>query len=281
MNRLKSSVPLVLSGLFVAILSGEIALVHREHTRAKKSCAALERKKQERDQLLRQVPAPTLENEQLIAESLSEAARTLTALRDELGRQRTGKSVPAGSVEAFFDLGRFVEEMRQRAADAHVIVGSTERFGFASYVSEGPDGRLLAAVHRQRMAAAVILAALFEARPLALLDVKRAPPEFSESEKLAVVAEDYFVLPPVLSLRQSGLVDVDAFRLEFTGQTGVLRRFANALAALPQPIVVRAVEAEAIKAAPPASVQSYQRPQVSKFAVMLEIPLIPSPGTSP
>ena len=85
-----------------------------------------------------------------------------------------------------------------------------------------------------------------------------------------------------------GRVESEAFRLEFTGQTAVLRAFLNSLAALPRPVIVRRVEVEPLTAesgASTAPVAGAPVPLVaqnlSKFAVVVEcVELLPAPERS-
>jgi hypothetical protein len=266
-------------------LVGEIDWLRRTQSRANRACAMLDQKKQERDRLSLQSPAPTLENERAIATALADAQQALALLRDELGENKTLATTPAGSIEAFFDLSRFVEETRQKARDAKIAMKPAEHFGFASYANEGPAPALVPVVHRQRAAAGCIMDALIQARPLALLAVRRNQPGVAGDDKQSVSSEDYFVLPPHRSLREPGLIDSDAFRVEFSGQTAVLRQFLNGMKNAPLTMVVRSVEVEPFRGTTTSPRQAdpvaLHRPQVSKFAVTLEIPLIASSGTSP
>jgi hypothetical protein len=209
----------------------------------------------------------------------------LAALRDELGGYQPEVPAPAGTVEAFFELSRFVTAMKGKAAEGKVAVRPGERFGFGSYVTEGPAAAVLPAVHRQRTTAGSIIEALFEARPLALLAFKRERPDTTDANKPERTMEDYFILPHEYSLRQPGLMNTDAFRVEFTGQTAVLRQFLNTLAGSRQAMVVRTVEVEpfsvATAGAPGAEAGALHRPPISKFVVTLEIPLIARPGSLP
>jgi len=280
MSRLKSSAPLIFVGLWVAVLSVEIGFLQWEQMRTRRSRAMLAQKKQERDRLQRQSPTPTEENEKAIAAALGEATRALTALRDELGKSLETESVPDGSAEAFFALNRLVDETRQKAADAHVALKPTERFGFASYANQGPPEAQRADVYRQCAAATGLIDALLEARPLELLSVKRESSGQIGPEKTMQAVDDYFSVPRSVSLRQPGLVNTDAFRLEFTGQTPVLRQFLNTLAGSTRAVAVRLVEVEpywtnrSSAGHAQAAAEHLDRPQISKFTVTLEIPLI-------
>src|SRR5207245_42405 len=55
---------------------------------------------------------------------------------------------------------------------------------------------------------------------------------------------DFFDPDPQLSVRQPGWIDSEAFRLEFTGPTPVLRDFLNTLATYRLPLIVSSVEVE-------------------------------------
>jgi hypothetical protein len=106
--------------------------------------------------------------------------------------------------------------------------------------------------------------ALIEARPRAILAVKRERP-LTKAEReardaaLAAVAAgqpapeapdaseegpDYFVIDPRDTARVPGYVDATAFRITFTGQTTALRAFLNRLASFELPVLVRQVEVD-------------------------------------
>jgi hypothetical protein len=284
MNRLKPSLTLVLAGLGAAVLALEIGLLRREQMQARKAMAVLTQKKQERDRLLHQSPAPSMENEKAIANAVAEAARTLAELRDEFGENQAQVPVPSGPVEAFFEFSQFVAAMRRKAEESHVTMKPAEGFGFSSYANEGPADALLPAIHRQYTLARQVMEALLEARPSALLAFRREWAGPKEDGRADRGGEDYFTLPREYSVRQSGLVETDAFRVEFTGQTAVLRQFLNALAASPEAMVVRTVEVEpagVTAGSAGGEVVALHRPQISRFAVTLEIPRMAQAGTSP
>ena len=91
------------------------------------------------------------------------------------------------------------------------------------------------------------------------------------------------MLDRALSVRRPGEVETVAFRVEFSGQTATLRNFLTALAALPQPFLVRSVEVEPLPvpvapAAPVAGAPEAPVPLVrqnlSRFAVIVESVLL-------
>jgi hypothetical protein len=288
MNRRKQNLLLFAALLGVAVIGTEIWLLQRARVEAGRAQASLEQKKQERDWVGRQSPAPTVATEAALHAEWVAVRDRLAELRDGLQARPTDAfagPVPEKPTEAFFQLAALVEQARAQAIATRVTLRPDERFGFATYANEGPSADLLGAVHRQQKAVQSLLEPLFEARPLALLGVRRISPAVGTVGARGG-ADDFFTLDPGLSLREPGLVDTEPVRLEFTGQTSTLRTFLNGLSALRQPVVVRSVEVEPLA---PAGVsrpvaadapQPLVRQSLSKFAVTVEFILLsPVPAT--
>jgi hypothetical protein len=93
--------------------------------------------------------------------------------------------------------------------------------------------------------------------------------------------EDFFEMDRALSLREPGLIECEAFRMEFTGQTETLRRFLNGIGAGRLPVVVREVAVEQFRADSPTrqpimAAESgapvlLVKPGILKFGVILEL----------
>lgn len=297
--------------LGVLAVAAEAWLLQQARQQAARALAGLEQKKQERDWLARQAPAPSEANEQAIAQDLAQAGRALAGLRAAL-QPREGKlsppAAPVKPIDAFFDIAAFVEKTRALAARAQVMLKPEERFGFATHSNEGPGEEWVPAVFRQRLAAQHLVEALLEARPRVLVGVQRERPltaaqraQRNQPAPAAVTAvnppagvtgggvpADFFEFDGATSLRVPGQVESEAFRLEFTGQTPALRAFLNSLAALPLPVIVRRVEVEPLtteSAAPAVPEAGAPVPLVtqnlSKFAVVVEcVELLPAPERS-
>lgn len=285
MNRLKPSLSWVGVGVLLGCLSAEGWLLRQAQTRAGRALGMLEEKQQERDWLVRQSPAPSGENEIAIRAALADAQDVLARLRDGSGRfdAEDARTVPTDSLDGFFVMAEFVGRMRQRAVAAKVAVRPAEHFGFSSHASEGPDEAILSTVHRQCLAVESLLDALLEARPQALLAIRRERPEATGDARPAT-GEDFFVMSRMRPVRQPGLVGSDAFRLEFAGTTAALRRLLNALADTPRPVVVQQVEAGPLKKAKDGADQpdpepwSALQPSLTKFVVTVEIPAAATDG---
>ncbi len=273
--------------LCLVFIVAEVWLLQRSRQAATRALTALNHKKQERDRLARQSPALSVENEAAIVADVATASRMLAELHTTLQDKDATLFVstpPANSIDVYFELANFVEKLRTRAAQAQVLIKPDERFGFAAHANEGPGAEQIAAVHRQRLATQYLVEILLESRPLALVAVRRERPgdEISGAQLLNR-ADDYFALDRQLSLRQPGLVETEAFRLEFTGQTAALRGFLNTLATLRQLIVVRSVEVEPVPNAlgkvPLSTVDEpvpLVKASVSKFSITLEFAMLPT-----
>lgn len=283
----------VLLLLSVAALGLEGWFWARHRGQARRALVALERKVRERDGLVRQSPALSVENEQAIARDLAGTRKVLAALRAALqdGEGGTPAAPPGQAVDLFFDLAAFVEKMRVLAARARVALKPDERFGFAAHAHEGPGTGLVPAVFRQRVAAQRVLEALIEARPHSLLAVQRErppaaaqrsgrnpAPASAEAAATGGRSDDFFDFDPALAARVPGQVDSDAFRLEFTGRTSALREFLNTLAGGRPPVIIRSVEVEPLAdetpGNEPAAATGAPMPLVaqnhSRFAVVVE-----------
>ncbi len=287
--------------LMVAGVGTEIWLLQKARLDAQRAQSALEQKKQERDWLARQSPAPSVENQQAIEGELAAAQKTVAELRAALkGRDADwlATPVPAKSIDAYFDIAAFVEKMRAQAARSRVAVKPDERFGFATHSNEGPEPDLLPAVFRQRIVMQRLLDDLLAARPRALLSVQRehpltaaqrtarqSPPAATGENQNTTptqppaprkgdVPADFFEPDARLSLRQPGVMGTEAFRLEFTGQTPALRAFLNSLAIFKVPLIVRSVTVESLSVETPIS-EATDTPEPAASAVTpAPVPLV-------
>jgi len=280
MTRFKPSLSFVLVALLLAAVAIEIGWTLRVRARAIRSLMVLEAKEQERNRLARLSPAPRAENEVAIAAAVSEADHRLTRLRNEVGIPNRSEVEPvlSGPMDEYFSLGDFAEKSRSRMNDASIGVGPAERFGFAAYANTGPGPEILSAVRRQRETVHHLVETLVESQPVAFMGIKRAKPEGVDGAKESAVSDDHFGMPRHLSIVRAGLVDTDAFRMEFTGYTSGLRRFLNRLADGARPVVVRSVEVEPMTKrtgahqAGKSGSATVVEPTVLKFTLVMEIP---------
>ncbi|HTL66307.1 MAG TPA: Amuc_1100 family pilus-like protein [Lacunisphaera sp.] len=273
---------------------------------ARRALAKLDATRAERDRLGRQSPAPTAEYEEAVHDRIEAVRGMLAGLRAELAAtdQVTPASVPAKPVDAYFEIAAFVERTRTEAAEAGVTARAGERFGFAAHASAGPRPELVEAVGRQRAEIEQLIETLLASQPRALLAVQRERPltdaersqrkqpdgpaaaqsSIARGREDETAVADFFDFDPVQSIRRRGLIDTDAFRLEFTGPTTSLRSFLNRLATSRWPVVVRNVEVEPVSS----ENRSSSRPEVassgpvplvtgilSRFTVVVEVLVIP------
>lgn len=217
-------------------------------------------------------PPPSPEVAAAIEADLAKALKTLAAMQAELKgrgpaaeRLATAK-VPAARTDSYFDLATFIERGRELARKNDVAIRpEATHFGFAIYAKEPPESEHIEPVFRQRQIAQFLIESLLEARPRAVLAVKRertVTKEEKEKRAAAIAAAqanneplpepestgedgpDYFTIDPRVSARVLGYVDTTAFQFTFTGQTGALRTFLNKLAAFELPVLVREVEVD-------------------------------------
>jgi hypothetical protein len=264
--------------LCVAIALGEGYLIYERWAAARDAARKLQERQTQLAEMANTVPPPTREVATAIEEDLARAERALAAMQSELkGRGAAAEKmraakVPTARTDAYFDLATYVERLRELARRNQVSVrAEAARFGFATYANEGPEVERIEPVFRQRQIAQYLLESLLEAKPAALLAVRREPTftaaERQEHEEALAAAlanveagqepdpealpetplpegPDYFVISPQATASVRGFVDTEAFRFVFTGQTAALRTFLNWLAMFELPVLVREVEVE-------------------------------------
>lgn len=264
--------PLFATGVTVCALIalGELALTYERWSASRAFAKKLEQTKAEHAAMSQVTPPPSHEVAAAIEADLAKAQKALASMQAELkGRGPAAErlhsaKVPAARTDAYFDLATYVERMRDLARKHEVeIRPEAVRFGFAAYANEGPAQDHIEPVFRQRQVAQYLIESLLEARPRALMSVKREatvskaqrearaaaaangePPSTDEGEQ----GPDYFTIHPGLTARVPGFVDTMPFRFTFIGQTAALRNFLNQLASFELPVLVREVEVEAATA---------------------------------
>lgn len=273
-------------------------LLRKAKMQAAESVKIAEQKKQERDNLQQQQILPTEETRQAIIFELASAREKLASAERILNGASNPEpaAAPAKSIDAYFEIADFVEKSRSLAVEAQVTIRPEEHFGFGSHASDGPERGLLPDVLRQRGAIQFLISALFETHPTALLSVQREYPlkasqredrnhgrlngdTTSKASAKHSEPADFFELPSTVSLRTLGMIDTDAFRLEFSGQTATLRSFLNRLSSCEAPFVVRSVEVEPLDNSsakiPAATPQEASVPIVaralSRFRIIIEL----------
>lgn len=213
-------------------------------------------------------PQPRAETAGRLERERAEAERMLASLRalfegSGVAAERLAAPIPVGRTDAYFDLATYAEELRA-LAERHGLIVRPEaaRFGFTAYEHEGPGPERIDAVFRQRLVAGYLLTLLFEARPAALLSVKRGPAlaagqpatvattqdtgggETGRPEPDLSEAQDTFTIDPRMTARVPGIIETLAFRVVFIGATSTLRTFLNDLASFGLPVLVRDIEVE-------------------------------------
>lgn len=256
---------LALCGLLVL---GELALTYERYRAWRAAEKNLRDQTAELQGMASLVPPPKRDVATAIESDLAKAKAALESMQNELkghgpaaDRLRTAK-VPTARTDAYFDLATFVEKMRELAKKNEIDVRpDAANFGFAIYAKDPPEQERIEPVFRQRQIAQFLIESLLDARPRAILAVKRertmtkaekearaaaqqANPDQPPEEPSSEDGPDYFTIDPRVSARVPGFVDTTAFRIAFTGQTVALRTFLNKLAAFELPVLVREVEVD-------------------------------------
>jgi len=261
--------PLFATGLAVCtvLALGEMAFTFERWDASRATAKKLQERRIELQAMTELRPPPTKAVSKAIETDLAKALAAAAAMQAELkGRGPAAEKIrsakaPAARTDAYFDLATYVEKLRELAKKQDVEVrAEAARFGFSAYANEGPLPEHMEPVFRQRQVAQYLLESLIEAKPRALLSVKRER-SLTKSEREARIAAaadpaaaiavdssdsgpDYFTIDSRMSARVAGYLDTLAFRFVFTGQTAALRLFLNRLAAFDLPVLVREVEVD-------------------------------------
>lgn len=273
--------PLFAIGLTVGgvLVLGELALIYERFSASRDAAKRLEQRQVELAGMATLTPPPTRPVATAIEGDLAKAQQALASMQGELkgrgaaaDRIRAAK-VPTARTDAYFDLATFVEKTREAAKKNEIDVRpEAARLGFAAYANEGPVVDHIEPVFRQRQIAQYLLETLIEAKPRAIIAVKRER-TVSKAEREALAAAiangqpapepaggdegpDYFTIDPRVTARAAGYIDTTAFRFVFTGQTAALRMFLNRLASFELPVLVREVEVDPATAEEAAAAQA-------------------------
>jgi hypothetical protein len=244
MKRWPNKFPVWLGCAVGATLVAEMAWLECERRHANQQTLQWRQQLRQPEELAVLAPALTSENEQAMATDVAQVQHGVAVLRAELFSsvgESAGDVSPVGRIDAYFDLAALVARLRDAADAANVSVKPDEHFGFGAYANEGPAVASLASVQRQGLAGEAILGCLFSAQPQALLAVKREPGEPSHPAGDRQ-PRDHVVVQRGLSLRRPGEIETVAFRVEFSGETTVLREFLSALAHASEMLVVRSID---------------------------------------
>ncbi len=220
-------------------------------------------------------------------ESVLLSERNAGQIEEQLGQWResiAGDFPGGGEAEepkdrsgAFFALEAFRVRMRARADACGIGLRQSEQFGFAAYTHEGPEERLIGAVHRQRQLVEFLLTALFREPPMELRSVQRERPgqvrvADMSAATTAGVSEDFFAIDPRISAKVSGFIESTAVRLVFVGRTPTLRAFLAGVGGYGVPLIVRSVEVE--DAGPPKTAvrppEGEDWDDLSQFTIVVE-----------
>jgi hypothetical protein len=216
-------------------------------------------------------PALTPELNTALEAQLARSRSRLKEVIAQLSRGRGERVNPPDRMhraDVFFEIAAFVERMRDHADRCGVELKPQERFGFGANTPGTEDVAGAAAVLEERLAAEVLLTTLFDAQPQTFIALERERSVSAvhgstpESGMAANLRGDYFEWNLKSSARVAGAIEAVALRVAFTGQTGNLRAFLNALAAHDLPLLVREVDV-----APVLASAADRRDQPSKFRV--------------
>lgn len=218
-------------------------------------------------QLLGRDMASTEANRQSMENYLQQLEDSFQRIRGEILRtdltEKLFSEVPETPQRFTFTHLAFREEMKRMATSEDYSIElspAVDHFSFDRYPGTPPPQNLIAPLYRQREIIRFVLSGLFEARPNALLSVKRGAVPGETAAPAAAVTRGrgqaatsssdpeagLFTIRPDISARVPGVVDTVPVQVVFIGRTVALRSFLNNLAESDLPIVVRNVEVKSL-----------------------------------
>lgn len=244
-------------------------------------------------ELTARLSAPGEGREALLQEEIRALEQDLAVRRTWFAPEdNTPPAPPATSLEAYFLVRAAQDRMRARALAQGMQLPPDEQFGFADHRRAGPPTEAVRTVLRQLAAVERLLELLGDSRAQALLAVRRERPAglTGGMPVPAQMAADYFV-PAAEQLLRPDITAGDAYRIEFTGTTSVLRSFLHQVAGCPSPLFVRSVEAvpsdpdpnpptPAAGASPP-DWEQIVTPAATRFTVTIELVGVTARGSLP
>lgn len=240
------------------------------HSQAERLQQRLESERRERRTLETQaLLAATADRDREIA--MERERQTKRALFSVLARGEVallaGAPAPGNRTEACASLATMTQGLRDLAAERGIGVSPDEGFGFPEFAHTGPETSQLVEVHRQSRVVAAAVRLLIEAQPVAIRGVRRGRGDASMGRSAGV----------------GGLAGSTTVRLEFSGDTDVLRDLLNGLARSESLLCVRSVEAEAVQRVADASgggsISPLISPGLMDYAVVIEC-IHPGPGAT-
>ncbi|MCX6936445.1 MAG: Amuc_1100 family pilus-like protein [Verrucomicrobia bacterium] len=276
MARFKSN-PIFCAILVVLAVAaaGQAWLYYTQTSKLGKTTREIAKKQQVLQAFSTQDPFPSKINLDAIEADLAQLAKTRADIREllransDIALKISSATIPGTSTDAYFDIANFVESMRKATQQAGITGGETNRFGFNTYASTGPERDLIAPVFKQRQHIEYLVNALIKASPAEIISVQRERPLTPAQTKQLASAlaagqsapalpvdpnnKDYFVIDSRTSARVPGFVSTSAYRLNFKGNTLVLRSLLNQLALFELPMVVRSVEVDPISKTGPSA----------------------------
>lgn len=198
--------------------------------------------------------APTDENLADIAEERAQIRRELEALENAMTLNPAGvlSANPHSEETLYFALLSFRERISTRAASAGIAVPPDSGFGFQPFFeahrvalpldSDEPSvrGHALRQIEQQQRWLEILLDTLISAHPASIDEVAREPVE-GRGRGAKEAMPEVFQIDERISVAVPGMIDTQALRFTFTGQTATLRRFLKDVAELDQLALVRSV----------------------------------------
>jgi hypothetical protein len=280
MKRPKLGIVVWVAGIFLGVIALEGVWLFKTWRRTELAVSALDLKNREWERLVGQSPAPS-------GASLAYLKEAVGVLTDELAQRQSGWGTSDenaadlaahSSVDSLIALSQLRGRLRKKAEASGVLLGPAEYFGFVALAQGIPPTSKAADIRRQQDEVEFLVETLLTSAPRALIGVKREKGEGPGVSETSGRANTSFVLPENRSLRRVGLIETEALQVEFTGETGTLRRFLNALAESARPVCVRGVEAEPFAETSPqersreVGRQEESGTRVSRFTVVVEFP---------
>ncbi len=199
------------------------------------------------DRFLLRKPSPTGGNLEALNENFTELYEVYEQVLSGLSLNTYDKdrflgTDPLTRTDAFFEIARYVEDLRKYAVVSNAPVDRSQRFGFSEYTNVGPEEIDISIVHRQVKVMEFLLQALFDSEVSDFVGIQRENPRSIRSVTSGSVKNsgkgDLFVLDPAESIRTEGVLSSMAFKVTFRSQSLGVRNFINRIIDSSLPFVV-------------------------------------------
>ncbi len=227
-------------------------MVSKNQQRIDELVLEYERKSGMIDGYLKSVPSPTKANLEELEANYAELYSVFQKASSALNLNTYdpdlffGQSPPTRT-DAFFEIARYAQEMRNLSENNGIVFDSETRFGFEEYVNVGPEPDRIEVVHKQVKIMNILLRSLLDSGISEFVAIQREPYEKSgPSPRFTEYRSGPFLTDFQSCVPDAEVFESQGFRLVFKGQSISLRNFLNRIVNSTLPFSINTVEVELI-----------------------------------